>query len=117
MKEYSITQAAELLEIKVHTIRYWEKHVPFLLSRRNPHGKRVYTNNELYVLYRINFLINRKHFTLKGAAESLEEEFSNKKGSQMRVSFLSLLDKLEHQKAMLQDARKVIEEIKRISHD
>ncbi len=114
MKEYTITQVADQLSLKVHTIRYWEKHVPFLVVKRDHNGKRKYSSNELYVLYRLTFLIRKKGYTLKGAVETLTEEFSSKVGGEARMVFLKLMNTLALQKDTLQDTKNKIGEIKKL---
>ncbi len=113
MQTYTITQVSNILGIKPHIIRYWEKHLSYLLVKKDVHGKRVYSNQELYVLYRLQFLIYKKRYTLQGASKALMQEFSSKQGSSMRVSFLSLLDRLEKQRGTLEAAKSIISSIKK----
>ena len=35
-------EVCELLGIRPHTIRYWERSVPFIAARRNAFGRRVF---------------------------------------------------------------------------
>ena len=113
MQTYTITKISHMLGIKPHTIRYWEKHLPFLLVKKDLQGKRIYSNQELYILYRLQFLIYKKHYTPKSASEVLMQELSSEKGSEVRVSFLSLLNRLEKQRGILESAKDIINTIKK----
>jgi len=75
MKGYHIGEVSQLLEIKPHVLRYWEQEIPLLSPRKDEAGRRIYTRQELDMLFRIKYLLQEKKFTLAGAREKLWEEF------------------------------------------
>jgi DNA-binding transcriptional MerR regulator len=75
MKGYQIGTICRLLEVKPHVIRYWEQEIPLLSPRKDEQGRRVYTRQELDLLFRIKYLLQQKKFTLAGVREKLWAEF------------------------------------------
>jgi DNA-binding transcriptional MerR regulator len=73
---YTVADAARMLQIKIHVIRYWEKEIPFIQSRKDTQGKRYYSDHDLQILLRLKYLLYEKHFTLEGAREELFRELS-----------------------------------------
>lgn len=109
MEVYSITQIAERLSLKVHTIRYWEKNVPMLSAvERDEYGKRLYNNNDCYMLMRLKYYIEERHFTLKGAAEALLQEMSDDTNRGRKKDVFDIMQKLEMQRSRLEDAKNIL---------
>ena len=79
MKQYSIGQAGVLLNLKPHIIRYWEKEFPFLKPKRSLTGRRLYTERELQLLFRLKYLLHEKKLTLEGAKQKIWEEIAANK--------------------------------------
>lgn len=112
MEKYTITQIAEHLSLKVHTIRYWEKNVSLLSSvERDEYGKRLYNRNDLYMLIRLKYYIEEKQYTLKGAAEALLHELSyntDNSNAKRKKDILDIMKKLQIQRNKLQEAQDVL---------
>lgn len=109
MSSYSITQVAKQLGIKVHTIRYWEKHVPLLSVLRDEYGKRLYNRQDVYMLIRMQHYIVHKKFTLKGAADALTKEMTAGENTEQRLVLLDVMKKFENQKERLQKVKSLVQ--------
>ncbi len=77
MREYTIGQISRLLNVKPHILRYWEKELPFLSPKKNLGGRRVYSEIDLQLLYRIRYLIHEKGYTLSGAGKRVWEDLNS----------------------------------------
>jgi DNA-binding transcriptional MerR regulator len=112
MEKYTITQIAELLSLKVHTIRYWEKNVSLLSSvERDEYGKRLYNRNDLYMLTRLKYYIEENQYTLKGATEALLHELSyntDNSNAKRKKDILDIMNRLQIQRNKLQEAQDVL---------
>jgi DNA-binding transcriptional MerR regulator len=79
MKKYSIGKTAMLLNLKPYVIRYWEKEFPFLKPKRSLTGRRLYTEREIQLLFRLKYLLHEKKLTLEGAKQKIWEELASRK--------------------------------------
>ena len=74
MANYSIGQVEELTVIKSHVLRYWEEVIPGFAPQKDFGGRRVYSQKEVDMINRLNFLINEKKFTIEGARDQIIAE-------------------------------------------
>ena len=74
MANYSIGQVEELTGIKSHVLRYWEEVIPGFAPQKDSGGRRVYSQKEVDMINRLNFLINEKKFTIEGARDQIIAE-------------------------------------------
>lgn len=77
VRSYTIGEVGHLLEVKTHTIRYWEREIPFLSPQKNVYGRRRFSSKELGLLHRLRHLIFVNKYTLQGACERLWRELSD----------------------------------------
>lgn len=70
---YSIGEAAELLGVKPHVLRYWESEFEKLRPKKTPTGQRVYRIRDLQVAKTIHRLLYDEKYTIAGARKKLEE--------------------------------------------
>jgi DNA-binding transcriptional MerR regulator len=63
---FSINEVSEVLDLKPHTIRYWETELASIMNKRKRYTNR-YTANEVELFRRLKDLIVDRKFTLKGA--------------------------------------------------
>ena len=63
-KTYRIGEAAELLNLKTHVLRFWETEFPQLAP--------LYTDRHLALLRRIQQLLHEQGMTIEGARRVLE---------------------------------------------
>ncbi len=71
-KTYRIGEAAELLHLKTHVLRFWETEFPQLAPLRTDKGQRLYTEQHLTLLRRIQQLLHEQGMTIEGARRVLE---------------------------------------------
>lgn len=71
---YSISEVAELLDIRPHVLRYWETQFPMLRPRKGRSGSRMYREREVELARRIQTLLYQKGFTIRGARHRLKLE-------------------------------------------
>jgi DNA-binding transcriptional MerR regulator len=82
MASYGIGEAEKFLGVKAHVIRYWEKEIPLIRSRRDRAGRRVYSKQDLLMLFRLKHLLYDRRFTIEGAREQLLREYAGENASQ-----------------------------------
>ncbi|GHU91461.1 MerR family transcriptional regulator [Deltaproteobacteria bacterium] len=71
-KIYRIGEAAELLNLKTHVLRFWETEFPQLAPSRTDKGQRLYTEADVTLLRRIQQLLHEQGMTIEGARRLLE---------------------------------------------
>lgn len=74
MTNYSIGQVEEITGVKSHVLRYWEEVIPGFAPQKDFGGRRVYSQKEIDMINRLNFLINEKKFTIEGARDQIIAE-------------------------------------------
>jgi DNA-binding transcriptional MerR regulator len=67
----TIGEVSRALGIKPHVLRYWERHFDVLKPLKRSGGRRYYRARDVELLRRIDDLVNRQRFTLKGAADAI----------------------------------------------
>lgn len=71
-KTYRIGEAAELLKLKTHVLRFWETEFPQIAPLRTEKGQRLYTETHLNLLRRIQQLLHEQGMTIDGARRIIE---------------------------------------------
>ncbi len=71
---YSITEVADLLKLKAHVLRYWEKEFGILRPNRNRAGNRMYSKKDIELLSMIKHLLHEQGLTIEGARKRLAAE-------------------------------------------
>ena len=68
---YSIGEVAEILDVPVSTVRFWENEFDILKPRKNKKGNRLFMPGDLKNLRIIHNLVKVKGMTLAGAKKQL----------------------------------------------
>ena len=76
MASYSPGEVEQLLKVKVHVIRYWEKEFPLIQPVKDRYGRRMYSDRDLQILYRLKYLLYDRRFTIEGAKTQLYQELA-----------------------------------------
>ena len=71
---YSIGEVCEATGLESHVLRYWESEFPQLKPRKNRAGRRIYTEDDVAVVRRIQQLLREDKYTLEGARQVLARE-------------------------------------------
>ena len=69
----TIGEVAATLGVRQHVLRYWEQQFPMLRPLKRSGGRRYYRPEDIELLTRIDSLINREGYTLKGARLAIEK--------------------------------------------
>ena len=69
----TIGEVAGATGIKTHVLRYWEQQFPQLKPLKRSGGRRYYRPADVALVERIDRLVNREGYTLKGARVALRE--------------------------------------------
>ncbi|MCX7029795.1 MAG: UTP--glucose-1-phosphate uridylyltransferase [Spirochaetes bacterium] len=77
MKTVGIGEAARLLGVRPHVLRYWESELPMLAPRKGRSGRREYSAQDLQLLLRLKHLLYERRYTLEGARQELWEELGS----------------------------------------
>ena len=70
---YPIGEVAQMFEVSVSSIRYWEKEFDILKPKKNKKGNRMFTKKDVDSLKIIYHLTKERGFTLEGAKKKLRE--------------------------------------------
>ncbi len=68
---YSITEVAELTNVKPHVLRYWETEFKALRPKKNRAGNRTYRAGDIKLIRDIKKLLYDDGFTIAGAKKKL----------------------------------------------
>src|SRR5690606_14174176 len=67
----TIGEVATALGIRQHVLRYWEEQFPMLKPVKRSGGRRYYRPEDVDLIVRINQLVHREGYTLRGARQSI----------------------------------------------
>lgn len=62
---YSIGEVSRTLNVEQHILRYWEKELSLLKTKKNRAGNRVYSSEDLEFLKLIKNLLDEKNLSIK----------------------------------------------------
>ena len=68
----TIGEVSEALGIRQHVLRYWEEQFPALSPVKRSGGRRYYRPEDIALIARIDRLVHREGYTLKGARMALQ---------------------------------------------
>ncbi len=68
---YSISEAAEMLNVPISTVRFWENEFRILKPMKNKKGNRMFTPGDIRNLKIIYHLLKEEGMTLEGVKKKL----------------------------------------------
>lgn len=71
---YSIGEVAEMLDVPVSTVRFWDNEFDILKPMKNKKGNRLFTQADLKNLKIIHHLLKVEGMTLAGVRKRLSEK-------------------------------------------
>lgn len=71
---YSIGEVAEMFNVNISQIRYWENEFDILEPRKNRKGDRFFRPVDVKNIQLIHDLVRRRKFTLEGAKDFLKKD-------------------------------------------
>ena len=96
---YSIGEVAEMLEVPVSTVRFWENEFEILKPMKNKKGNRLFTPQDIKNLRIIHRLVKEEGMTLSGAKKKLSEKWDETDHK------FEITESLEKIKSMLLDIK------------
>jgi DNA-binding transcriptional MerR regulator len=72
---YAIGEVAEMLDVPVSTVRFWENEFDILKPRKNKKGNRLFLPDDIKNLKIIHHLLKEKGMTLAGAKKQLSAKW------------------------------------------
>ena len=103
---YSITEVAELTNVKPHVLRYWETEFKALRPRKNRAGNRTYRAGDINLIQSIKKLLYDEGFTIAGAKKRLLQGKANPSGRSKKDKRAEAIESL---KKDLLEMRKILE--------
>ncbi len=67
----TIGEVAKALGLKQHVLRYWEEQFPMLRPLTRAGGRRYYRPEDIALVARIDQLLHREGYTIRGARQAL----------------------------------------------
>jgi len=98
-RRFAIREVCEILGVRPHVVRYWEREIPLLSPKKSVSGHREYSWPDLQLLFRIKHLLRVRGYTLQGVRNRLwsetAAELQDTKGqiSALRAELLDLSQK------------------------
>ena len=80
-KYFSISEVAELCDLKTHTLRFWEKEFKELSPVTRKGNRRYYQRKDIVLVMKIKSLLHTDGLTVSGAKKSLDSNAADAKGS------------------------------------
>lgn len=77
----TIGEVAEAFGLKTHILRYWEEHFDRLRPLKRGGGRRLYRPEDVALVARIDRMVNKEGYTLKGARAALEQSRGDTPGN------------------------------------
>lgn len=76
-KYFKIGEAANLLGVKPHVLRYWETEFPQIRPYKSRTGQRLYRRRDVEALQHIQKLLYKERYTIAGARQALRAMYEN----------------------------------------
>jgi DNA-binding transcriptional MerR regulator len=73
---YSIGEVAEMLDVPVSTVRFWDNEFAILKPMKNKKGNRLFTQTDMRNLRIIHHLLKEEGMTLSGVKKKLSEKWN-----------------------------------------
>ena len=106
---YTIGEVCNLLDLKPHVLRYWEKEFPQVHPRKKFGRNRRYNPDDIELLKKIKYMLYTQKYTVDGVRKKLKEIQNNK--SQIEFNFSG--DKKEIKKKLINELKAVRELLKK----
>jgi len=74
---YKISEVAEMFNVNISAVRFWEKEFDILKPKKNKKGNRLFTQKDIKNIRIIYHLLKERGFTLEGAKKKLKDNKSD----------------------------------------
>jgi DNA-binding transcriptional MerR regulator len=82
---YPISEVSQMTSLKAYVLRYWETEFVELRPKKNRSGSRIYTQDDIKIIFLIKRLLYEEKYTIEGARQRLRQ--LRRIGEQMNLSF------------------------------
>lgn len=86
---YRIREVAQIVELPTSTLRFWESQFTIIKPKRNAHGVRLYSPEDVEVIRMIKFLVKEKGLKIDAAQEEIRH---NRQGISRRHDAIRRLE-------------------------
>lgn len=69
----TISEAAEMIGVETHVLRFWEKQFPQIKPLKQRGGRRYYRPEDMTTLHEVKTLLYGQGFTIEGAKRQLHQ--------------------------------------------
>ncbi len=90
---YSISEVAQMFEMNISKLRFWEEQFPTLTPKRDRSGDRKYTQDDIKHLQEIVELVDDQGYTIEGAKKALDNKRKKKNVNQGVIDKLTEVKK------------------------
>ena len=75
---FTISKTANIIGVRSHVLRFWEKKFFLIKPKKGPSGRRFYSSSDIKYLLYIKKLLYTDRYTIQGAVNFIKEQ-DNKK--------------------------------------
>ena len=106
---YTIGEVCNLLDLKAHVLRYWEKEFPQVHPKKKFGRNRRYNPDDIELLKKIKHMLYNQRYTIEGVKKKLK--IIDKEKNQIEMDFT--IDKKEVKENILDELNEVKELLKK----
>lgn len=106
---YTIGEVCNLLDLKAHVLRYWEKEFPQVKPKKQFGRNRRYSTEDIELLKRIKHMLYEQRLTIEGARKKLKQQ--KQEPNQIELDFV--VDKNETKANIIKELQEVKDILKR----
>lgn len=103
---YTIGEVCNLLDLKPHVLRYWEKEFPQLRPKKKQNRNRRYTPEDIETVRKIRYMLYEQKFTIDGAKKRFEK---NKKEQTQQLELGFLDEDIDKKQKIINDLKYIKE--------
>jgi DNA-binding transcriptional MerR regulator len=70
---YRISEVADMFNLNISAVRFWEKEFDILRPKKNKKGNRLFTQKDIKNIQIIYHLLKERGFTVEGAKKKLKD--------------------------------------------
>ncbi len=71
---YTISKTSEIIGVKSHVLRFWEKKFSSINPKKSLSGRRYYSSEDIKTLLTVKKLLYEEGFTIKGAVSIIDKK-------------------------------------------
>ena len=101
---FTISKASNLIGVKSHVLRFWEKKFKLAKPNKIINGRRYYSSLDIKNLLFIKNLLYNKGFTIKGATNFI----NNNKSDRIETKELQVNKKILEIKSLISEGRNIL---------